>query len=282
MVGIVVLLVMNYTPTFSAFWGGIVTALVLSMLRKETRLNLDKIVRIMYNSAKTAMTLGTATAVVGIVVGTFSLTGITMTIARIIFQVTGGVKLLTLVMTMLVAMILGMGLPTSAAYVLASISAAPALTLVGISDLYAHLFVFYYGCMSTITPPVATGAYTAAGLSGGNPNKIGFLSMRLAVAGFIVPFIFIYSPELLLTGDIDIMATVFSFFVTGLGLLFLCAAVEGALIKPVAPYVRVAFAIIALLLIWPDVLVSLIGLVVSAIVVVVSILRKKELVSPKN
>ena len=106
--------------------------------------------------------------------------------------------------------------------------------------------------------------------------------MRLAVAGFIVPFIFIYSPELLLTGDIDIMATVFSFFVTGLGLLFLCAAVEGALIKPVAPYVRVAFAIIALLLIWPDVLVSLIGLVVSAIVVVVSILRKKELVSPKN
>ena len=84
---------------------------------------------------------------------------------------------------------------------------------------------------------------------------------RLAVAGFIVPFIFIYSPELLLTGDIDIMATVFSFFVTGLGLLFLCAAVEGALIKPVAPYVRVAFAIIALLLIWPDVLVSLIGLV---------------------
>ena len=167
MVGIVVLLVMNYTPTFSAFWGGIVTALVLSMLRKETRLNLDKIVRIMYNSAKTAMTLGTATAVVGIVVGTFSLTGITMTIARIIFQVTGGVKLLTLVMTMLVAMILGMGLPTSAAYVLASISAAPALTLVGISDLYAHLFVFYYGCMSTITPPVATGAYTAAGLSGG-------------------------------------------------------------------------------------------------------------------
>ena len=163
-----------------------------------------------------------------------------------------------------------------------SISAAPALTLVGISDLYAHLFVFYYGCMSTITPPVATGAYTAAGLSGGNPNKIGFLSMRLAVAGFIVPFIFIYSPELLLTGDIDIMATVFSFFVTGLGLLFLCAAVEGALIKPVAPYVRVAFAIIALLLIWPDVLVSLIGLVVSAIVVVVSILRKKELVSPKN
>lgn len=282
MVGIVVLLVMNYTPTFAAFWGGIVTAVVLSMLRKETRLNLTKIVHILYSAAKTAMTLGTATAVVGIVVGTFSLTGITMTIARTIFTITGGVKLLTLIMTMLVAMILGMGLPTSAAYVLASISAAPALTLVGISDLYAHLFVFYYGCMSTITPPVATGAYTAAGLSGGNPNKIGFLSMRLAVAGFIVPFIFIYTPDLLLTGNANVPSMLFSFVVTGLGLLFLCAAIEGALITPVAPYVRILFAGIALLLIWPNTFVSLAGLCAAGVTVVVSGLRRKKTVLPKN
>lgn len=282
MVGIVVLLVMNYTPTFAAFWGGIVTAVVLSMLRKETRLNLTKLVNILYSAARTAMTLGTATAVVGIVVGTFSLTGITMTIARIIFTITGGIKLFTLVMTMLVAMILGMGLPTSAAYVLASISAAPALTLVGISDMYAHLFVFYYGCMSTITPPVATGAYTAAGLSGGNPNKIGFLSMRLAVAGFIVPFIFIYTPDLLLTGDINVMSMLFSFAITGLGLLFLCAAIEGALLAPIAPCVRALFAGIALLLIWPDVLISLVGLGLAAVSIIVFAMRQKKTVSPEN
>ncbi|WP_251317827.1 TRAP transporter permease [Flintibacter muris] len=282
MVGIVVLLVMNYTPTFAAFWGGIVTALALSMLRKETRLNLDKLARILYTAARTAMTLGTATAVVGIVVGTFSLTGITMTIARIIFQITGGIKLFTLFMTMLVAMVLGMGLPTSAAYVLASISAAPALTLVGISDLYAHLFVFYYGCMSTITPPVATGAYTAAGLSGGNPNKIGFLSMRLAVAGFIVPFVFIYTPDLLLTGDVNVAATLFGFFVTGVGLVFLCAAIEGAMFKPVGPGLRAAFAVIALLLIWPNVVVSLIGLALAAAVtaVVAVAVHSKKTASP--
>lgn len=276
MVGIVVLLVMNYTPTFSAFWGGIVVALVLSFIRKYTRLNKEKILRILYNSAKTAMTLGTATAVVGIVVGTFSLTGITMTLARMIFNVTGGIKILTLFMTMLVAMILGMGLPTSAAYVLASISAAPALTLVGISDLPAHLFVFYYGCMSTITPPVATGAYTAAGLSGGNPNKIGFLSMRLAVAGFIVPFIFIYTPDLLLGSSINVPAMLFAFVVTALGLVYLCAAIEGAFLQRIARYMRVLFAAIALLLIWPNVTVSMIGLVIAVAVIVITAVHNRK------
>ena len=112
--------------------------------------------------------------------------------------------------------------------------------------------------MSTITPPVATGAYTAAGLSGGDPNKIGFISMRLAVAGSIVPFIFIYTPDLLITSGVNVAATIFSFFVTGVGLLFLCAAVEGALLASVRPYTRVLFAVIALLLIWPSVPVSLI------------------------
>lgn len=130
--------------------------------------------------------------------------------------------------------------------------------------------------MSTITPPVATGAYTAAGLSGGDPNKIGFISMRLAVAGSIVPFIFIYTPDLLITSGVNVAATIFSFFVTGVGLLFLCAAVEGALLTPVRPYTRVLFAVIALLLIWPSVPVSLIGLAVAAALVVISALRKKN------
>lgn len=266
LVGIVVLLMKNFTPTFAAFWGGIVTAVLLSLLNKETRLNREKVVRIFYNAAKTAMSLAVACGVVGIIVGTFSMTGITMTIARMIFQVTGGIKLLTLAMTMLVAMILGMGLPTSAAYVLASISAAPALTMVGIDLMPAHLFVFYYGCMSTITPPVATGAYTAAGLSGGNPNKIGFLSMRLAIAGFIVPFLFIYMPDLLLSSEVNLFATVTSFAVTFIGLIFLSAAFEGAFIRKVKMPKRILFAATALLLIWPNLLISAVGLVLGAAV----------------
>ena len=145
MVGIVVLMMRNYTPTFAAFWGGIGCALVISFLRRDTRISPAKLKSIAVSTTRTAMSLAAACAVVGVVVGVFSLTGISMTIARLIFQAANGVKVLTLVMTMLVAMVLGMGLPTSAAYVLASISAAPALTMSGIDLLPAHLFVFYYG-----------------------------------------------------------------------------------------------------------------------------------------
>ncbi|GHV52829.1 C4-dicarboxylate ABC transporter [Deltaproteobacteria bacterium] len=262
--GLVALLVCNYTPTFAAFWGGIGLALVVSFFKKETRISVKKLLNIAHTAARTAMIMGVATAVVGVIVGTFSLTGISMTVARMVFEFTGGVKILTLFLTMVVAMILGMGLPTSAAYVLASISAAPALTMVGIPILPAHLFVFYFGCMSTITPPVATGAYAAAGLSGGNPNMIGFLSMRLAMSGFIVPFVFIYQPDLLLGSEVDIAVTAFTFLVTVLGLIYMSAAFEGALWVPVGPAKRFVYAVIAVPLLWPDTFVSLVALAAAA------------------
>jgi TRAP transporter 4TM/12TM fusion protein len=275
MIGIVFLLVNDYTPTYSAFWGGIVLAVLLSFLKKETRLNTEKIIRIIFNSAKTAMSLAAATAVVGIIVGAFSLTGVTMTIARLIFQATGGIEILTLFMTMIVAMVLGMGLPTSAAYVLASISAAPALALVGIDLMQAHLFVFYFGCMSTITPPVATGAYTAAGIAGGNPNRIGFISMKLAIAGFIVPFIFIYSPELLLGTNQPISKTVITFFVTFIGLIFLSAFFEGALIQKVSKIKRLTFLLAGIMLIWPSTLIAIPGIGLAIVLVLIELKSAK-------
>ena len=266
-VGVVVLLCLNRTATFAAFWGGIMVAVVISFFKKETRITLKKIVDILVRSAKTTMTLGIATAIVGVIVGSFSLTGITMTISRVIFNAAGGRMFFTLFLTMVVAMILGMGMPTSAAYVLCSISAVPALTTyLGLAPLPAHLFVFYYGCMSTITPPVATGAYAAAALSDGNPNKIGFMSMRLAIAGFIVPFIFIYTPELLLgAGMGNLWQTIFSFVVTALGLIFLCACFEGALFRTLKLWERIACLVPAVMLIWPATLISAVGLVVAAV-----------------
>lgn len=285
LVAIVVFLLKDYTPTFAAFWGGIGTAVVISFFNKETRLNGEKIINIMYNSARTGMALAVSTAVVGIIVGGFSLTGVSMTMARLIFKATGGVKFITLLLTMLVAIVLGMGLPTSAAYVLASISAAPALTLAGIDLLPAHLFVFYYGCMSTITPPVATGAYTAAGISGGNPNTIGFFSVRLAVAGFIVPFIFIYTPDLLLGASVNWAQTIFSFAVTFLGLICLSATIEGAFFQNISAIKRLIFGIAAVLLIWPSVAVSIAGLVIAAVVALDEYRKNRNpqgLVSGKN
>lgn len=276
LIGIVVLLLMNYTPTFAAFWGGIGSAVVISFFRKETRLNLKKLVRIASNAAKTTMSLGVACAVVGVIVGAFSLTGISMTVARLIFQAAGGSKLLTLVLTMIVAMILGMGLPTSAAYVLCSISAVSALTMCGLDLLPAHLFVFYFGCMSTITPPVATGAYAAAGLSGGNPNIIGFNSMKLAMAGFIVPFVFIYQPDLLLRAGINMPLSLFTFAVTAIGLVFISAALEGALFESIPIVFRVFYGVISILLLVPSTMLSAVGLAAGAVVLLVDYRRHRK------
>ncbi|MDY5931891.1 MAG: TRAP transporter permease [Candidatus Ornithospirochaeta sp.] len=280
LVFIVVLLVIGYTPTFSAFWGGIISAIVLSFFRKETRITPRKLIKVLYQAARTAMTLGIATAVVGIIVGTFSLTGITMTLARLIFNLAGGIKFLTLLLTAVVAIILGMGLPTSAAYVLASISAAPALTMLGIDLLPAHLFVFYYGCMSTITPPVATGAYTAAGLSGGDPNRTGFQSIKLAIAGFVVPFIFIYSQDLLMKTGSNKLMGLFSLAVTGFGLIFLAAFFEKAFFRAVSTPMRIIFLALAVLLIMPSVPVSIVGAVLGIAVIVY--LRISDRKKPMN
>jgi TRAP transporter 4TM/12TM fusion protein len=274
--GIVILLVNRYTPTFSAFWGGIIPAVIISFFKKETRINLEKLVNIFTNAAKTVITLSAATAVVGIIVGSFSITGISMTLARTILSFTGGVFISTLIVTMIMTIIIGLGLPTSAAYVLASISAAPALIMLGIDMMHAHLFVFYFGCMSAITPPVATGAFAAAALSGGNPNIIALISVRLAVAGFIVPFIFIYQPDLLLGPNVNVGVTVFVFVVTFIGIIYLCAFFEGAFFDKVSKMKRLVYLVLGLLLIWPDNIVSAIGLALATGVFAMDFLQYRK------
>ena len=187
-----------------------------------------------------------------------------MTLARMIFTFAGDVKLLILLVTMIVTIVIGLGLPTSAAYVLSAISAAPALTMAGIDVLPAHFFVFYFGCMSAITPPVATGAYTAAALSGGNPNTISFIAMRLAIAGFVVPFVFIYQPDLLLGENTDVVRTAFVFLTTLVCLVYFSAACEGAFFATVGVLKRLLYLAIALALVWPgNMVVSAIGIALA-------------------
>lgn len=274
--GIVVLLCSNYTPTYSAFWGGIVVAMVISFFSKKTCITPSRLLKVFTTAAKTVMSLSAATAVVGIIVGVFSLTGVSMTIARVIFSLSGNIMILILFLTMIVTIILGMGLPTSAAYVLASISAVPALIMAGIDMLPAHLFVFYYGCMSTITPPVATGAYAAAGLSGGNPNSIGFISVRLAMAGFIVPFVFIYQPDLLLGENVNIALTVFTFLVTFVGVIYLSAACEGVFFEKVGILRRLFYLAIALGMVWPDTLISAVTIIFVVGIFVMDLLQYRK------
>ena len=139
----------------------------------------------------------------------------------------GGILFVTLIMTMLTATMLGMGMPTTACYIITSTVAAPSIIQLGVPALAAHLFVFYYGILSAITPPVASAAYTAAGLSGANPNKVGFAAVKLAIAGWIVPFMFVYSNELLLPEGLNFLTLIRVVITSIIGIAGLGWCMEG-------------------------------------------------------
>lgn len=249
--GIVGGLIMGYPPTMAAFWGGVSVSVFISCLHSDTRLNFEKIVNLAERAARTAMGLAVAMALVGVIVGVASLTGITMTIADKIFGLSGGYLPAALVLTMIVAIVLGMGVPTTPAYVLAAISAAPVLIRMGLPDMVAHIFVFYYAVMSALTPPVCTGAYTAAGLAGANPNLVGFTSLRLALGGFIVPMVFIKYNSILMIGDFSWLSLAFILTGTALCLVCIAAAYEGYLFSKLSGVLRILLTVVGVLLILP-------------------------------
>lgn len=265
--GIVALLMSDYTPTFAAFWGGIITAVIMSCANKATRLNREKLANIAVRACRTAMALAIACALVGTIVGTASLTGVTMTIADGIFSLTGGELIPSLIITMVVTIVLGMGLPTTAAYVLAAISAVPVLMRLGIPEIPAHMFVFYYGAMSALTPPVCTGAYTAAGIAGANPNRTGFAAVRLALSGFLVPFLFIFDQELLMREGVRWMDFFMPFFSAAFGLWIISAVIEGALIRVLTMPRRIALGAAGILLVIPESMTNYAGAVICVLFV---------------
>lgn len=197
LVVIVYFLVAGYTPTFSAV-SGIVATIAASMLRKSTRMSWRGLLAALDAGAKGAVTVAIACGVVGFIVGVTSLTSFGIKLGDIIIGMAGGSLMLTLVLSAITCIILGMGMPTTAVYIVAATMAAPALIKIGVLPIAAHLFAFYFGNISNITPPVALAAFAGAGIAGANPNQVGWTAVRLGIAAFIVPFMFVYAPELLI------------------------------------------------------------------------------------
>ena len=191
------LLMMNYSASYSCFIS-IVALVIVSSFKKSSRLNLKSLVKALESGAKQGMSVAIATAVCGIIVGVVNLTGIGLQLANIILDIAGGNLFLTMVMTMIACVILGMGMPTSAAYIVAATVAVGAMTELGVSLAAAHLFVLYYAALSAITPPVALASYAGAGIAGANPNKVGWTAVRIGLLAFVIPFFFVYSPELMM------------------------------------------------------------------------------------
>lgn len=246
--------------------------IVISWLRKETRMGPKQIFEALEDGAKQSLSVMAACAVVGIVIGVVSLTSFGSIMTSLIVSLGQNSLFLTLFLTMIASMILGMGLPSIPAYIITATMAAPALAHFDVPVLVAHFFVFYFGIFANITPPVALASFAGAGIAGGNPMKTGFISLRLALAGFIVPYMFVYNPDMLLIdvegisvtakefplpGVIDILAVIVTSF---MGVLSLSAALEGYLFKHIPTWQRIVFAAAGLMLIFPELTTDLAGI----------------------
>lgn len=217
----------GYTPLRAAFLG-ILVSFALSFLKEDTRMNLQDLLDTLREGAISALGVAAACAAVGFIVGVTTLTGLGLKFTSLTVALAQGNLFLALFFTMVACTILGTGLPTTATYIVLATMAAPALTQLGVPILAAHLFVLYFGVVADLTPPAALAAYAGAGISGSNPLKTGLTAVKLAIAGFVVPFVFAYSPSLLL---IDTTATQV-ILITGssiLGVFALAAAVLGYL-----------------------------------------------------
>ncbi|MBN2394847.1 MAG: TRAP transporter permease [Candidatus Atribacteria bacterium] len=272
--GLVYLLVNGYTPLFSAFWA-IVMSLAISMVKKETRVNLKDILNAFEDGAKGALGVAVACACAGMIVGVVTLTGLGLKIASGIVSLGGGNLLLTLFFTMIASILLGMGLPTTAKYIILSIMAAPALIQLGVIPIAAHLFILYFGVIADLTPPVAVAAYAGAGIAGGNTMRTGFIAVRLAVAGFMIPYIFAIDPALMGLGT-SVFRTIQLIITSLSGVLALGAAAGGYLLSTTLYYERILLIISALLLITPDLMTDILGVAVLAIVFYLQYTREKR------
>ncbi|WP_418889573.1 TRAP transporter permease [Psychrobacter okhotskensis] len=267
---LVFLLIRNVPVGYAAAYT-IGFTVIVSMLRKETRMGFSDILGALEDGARQSLAVMAACAVVGIIIGVVSLTSFGTVMTSSIVTLGAGSLFFTLILTMLASMVLGMGLPSIPAYIITATMAAPALAGFNIPILSAHMFVFYFGIFANITPPVCLAAFAGAGISGGDPMKTGFLSLKLALAGFIVPFMFIYNPTMLMIDPtglavtakdfplppiIDIIAVV----VTSVtGVIALSSALEGYFKGVMNPVTRIILAIGALLLIYPEITTGLLG-----------------------
>lgn len=262
------------TVIFSAFVTILVT-IGVAQIRKSTRMGIKDILDALFEGTRSMVPVAIACAAVGPIIGIASLTGFGLSMAHAIVSLGGTNLLLTLGFTMIACMILGMGLPSIPAYLITATMAAPALIRLGIQPIVAHLFVFYFAMFANITPPVALASFAAAGISGGNPMRTGYASLKLSLAGFIVPYMFVYNGALLLMGT-GLLEGLLVVATSVGGVILLGAAVEGWLLAPMNPVFRILSLAAAFLLMTPDKAMDIYGLALTLIVIISQILGLRK------
>ena len=271
---LVTMMMTGYTPARSALVA-IVVAIVVSMFRKETRMSPQTFLDALEGGARNIIGVAIACSVAGCIVGIVTLTGIGLKLAGGLLSLSGGNVLLALFFTMIASIVLGMGVPTTANYVIMATITAPVVLKLGIDLLPAHMFVFYFGIVADITPPVALAAYAGSAIARSNPLKTGVQATKLAIAAFLIPYVFALNPSLLLLGSTPIQ--VISVTITAfIGMFGVASAVEGYLFANMNPIVRIIALAGGLLLIIPGAATDVIGVVLVLLVMAFQKARSKK------
>ena len=268
---IVYLLVSGYTPMRAALFA-IVLSIAASFLRQSTRMKASEIVNGLVAGAKGVLGVLVACAAAGIIIGVVTKTGVGLKLASALLDLAGGEMLLTMFFTMITALILGMGVPTTANYVITSTIAAPALLQMNVPAIAAHMFVFYFGIIADVTPPVALAAYAGSAISGGNALKTGVNASKLAIAAFIIPYMFVMNPVLLMI-DATPLTLLITLLTAVIGMIGLSASLIGYFFDNMKLWERGLLFVAGLLMIDPGTMTDIVGVVIF---VLLAIWQKKR------
>lgn len=265
---LITMMLMGYSPFMASLWAMLV--LIVGDVVRNRKIDMEfawKIVTSISEGARSVVTISAACAAAGIIAGVLGVTGLGSKIATLIDLASGGYLLLALFFTMVTSIILGMGLPTTAAYLILATVVAPALVKLGVPVLTAHFFVFYYGCISTITPPVALASYVAGGIAGADVNKVGWTAASYAATSFVLPFAFVYGPGLLMNASL--VANAAAVVTAAIGTFAIAVAIIGTLSRPLSASARALAAAAGLCLLFQGWLSAVIGILLFLAVVAI-------------
>ncbi|MER2119929.1 MAG: TRAP transporter permease [Solibacillus sp.] len=290
-IALIIVIMMAGIPVIHSALYGILACVIVGFINPDVKFGFKEIIDALVDGARTAVPVAAATACAGIIVGVVVKTGLGLSLANSLVKLAGGSILITLFFVMIASLILGMGAPTTANYVITSTIAAPAIIALLAPDvpasaapiivvLSAHFFVFYFGIIADITPPVALAAFSAAAISGGDPIKTGIHSAKLAIAAFIIPYMIIFSPALLMI-DVTVWEIIWVVFTAMMGMIAIGAGVIGYWYRPINWIERIILIAAGVAMIYPESLSDTIGLIVFAIMFVIQWMTKNKVKSSK-
>ncbi|HCX62305.1 MAG TPA: C4-dicarboxylate ABC transporter, partial [Clostridiales bacterium] len=271
-ISVMYLLIQGFSPIRAAL-GAIVTTLICSAFKKDTRMSFNDIVDGLIKGAKSALTVVSACACAGIIIGVVTQTGLGLKMGSVIVGMANGNLFLTLFFTMITSLILGIGVPTTANYVITSTIAAPALLLLGVDVIPAHMFVFYFGIIADVTPPVCLAAVAASGIAKSEPMRTGVQATRLAIAAFLIPYIFVHSPRILMINTTPLLL-VFDIVTALVGITCIAIALTGFFKTHMSIIEKVLFIAGGILLVLTKVHFVVIGAVLVALAYTIQ--KRKE------